>query len=184
MATTTTMTGAAFDQLPFDKFHRWELLHGELIAVPAKTPRHQIIVGMLSADLYEYLRQNGGGIAVWGCEYALGEDDRLTPDVGILFREKWESVDRNKTPIPLPPDIAVEVIDPGDLAEYSLRKIWTYLGSGVKEVWQIVPEIEIVMIYRGVKSVTVLDVAESLSTPLLPGWEISVRQIFSARRQP
>ena len=92
--------------------------------------------------------------------------------------ERWTSIDRKKTPIPLAPDIAVEVISPSEGADDSLRKIWTYLGAGVQEVWQISPELQRVLIYRGAKSITALEIGESLSTPLLPGWEISVREIF------
>jgi Uma2 family endonuclease len=180
MATTTTMSGAAFDQLPYDKFHRWELLRGELIAVPTRTPGHQIIVGTLAASLYEYLGREQGGIAVWGCEYALGDDDRMTPDIGILLREKWASIDRKKTPIPVAPDIAVEVISPSERADDISRKVWTYLGAGVQEVWEISPATQRIFVYRGAKSITVLEIGESLSTPLLQGWEISIREIFEA----
>jgi len=44
MAATTTMTGAEFDVLPVDEGRRWELINGELIAIPSPTARHQRIV--------------------------------------------------------------------------------------------------------------------------------------------
>lgn len=180
MATTTTMSGAAFDQLPYEEGRRWELVQGELIAMPSATPEHQFIVTVFILSLGEYFRREPGGWALPDSEFALGGDDRLRPDVAILLRERWASIDRKKTPIPLAPDIAVEVLSPSERATDSMRKIRTYLGAGVQEVWQIVPEFQTVLIYRGAKSITVLEIGESLTTPLLPGWEISVGEIFSA----
>jgi Uma2 family endonuclease len=184
MASTTTMSGAAFDQLPLEEGRRWELVHGELIEVPGATPEHQIIVLDLGASLRDYFRREPRGGVIPDVEFALGEDDRLRPDLAILLGERWTSVNRKKTPIPVPPDITVEVLSPSERATDSLRKIRIYLSSGVQEVWQVSADTQQVLIYRGAKSITVLEIGESLNTPLLPGWEISLREIFSAHRQP
>jgi len=172
------MSGAAFDQLPYEEGRRWELVQGEMIAVSSATPEHQSIVIIFGASLRNYSRREPGVWALPDSEFALGEDDRVRPDVAILLNGRWASVDRKKTPIPLAPDIAVEVISPSERANDTMRKIRTYLGAGVQEVWQIVPEFQTILIYRGAKSITVLDIGDSLNTPLLPGWEISVREIF------
>jgi Uma2 family endonuclease len=72
----------------------------------------------------------------------------------------------------------VEVQSPSERANDTMRKIRTYLAAGVQEVWQIMPEFQTIHIHRGGKSIPVLEIGDSLSTPLLPGWEISVREIF------
>jgi Uma2 family endonuclease len=174
------MSGAAFDQLPYEEGRHLELLQGDVINVPRPTPKHQIIVTILNASLLDYFRREPGGVALPDCEFAVGEDDRLCPDVAILLRERWASIDPDRTPIPLAPDIAVEVLSPSERTTDTMRKVWAYLGAGTREVWQFQPESQKVLIYRGAKSITVLDLGESLNTPLLPGWEISVREIFSA----
>jgi Uma2 family endonuclease len=74
----------------------------------------------------------------------------------------------------------VEVLSPSERSTDSQRKVWTYLGAGVREVWQVVPEGRKVLIYREPMSFIVLEVGQNLSTPLLPGWEIPVREIFGA----
>src|SRR5262245_17324191 len=99
MATTTTMSGAAFDQLPYDKTRRLELLSGEVLEMSSATPEHQLIVLFLSASLFAHLRREGMGGVLTASEFALGEDDRLAPDLAILFRERWGSFDKKKTPI-------------------------------------------------------------------------------------
>jgi Uma2 family endonuclease len=181
MATATTMSGAAFDQLPYEEGRHLELLQGEVIEVPRPTPKHQSILGILNASLLDYFEREPGAWALQDCEFALREDTRLCPDLAILLRESWASVDENKTPIPLAPDIAVEVLSPNERTTDTMRKIWTYLEAGTKEVWQFQSEIQKVFVYRGSKSITVLDIDDCLSTPLLPGWEISVRKIFHTK---
>jgi Uma2 family endonuclease len=180
MATTTTMSGAAYDQLSLEEGRHLELLHGDVIDVPTATPRHQRIVNTFIVSLGVYFLREPRGVTVPDSEFALGEDDRLCPDVAILVAERWASVNPDRTPIPVSPDIAVEVISPSERTTDSQRKVWTYLEAGVQEVWQVFPEVQRVLIFRGAKSAVVLDIADTLSTPLLPGWEISVREIFGA----
>ena len=146
--------------------------------MPSPTPEHQSIAGILFASVFGYLRHERGGWALAGSEFALGEDDRPRPDVGILPTERWRRVDRRKSPIPLAPDIAAEVISPGERAIDSHRKIWTYLGAGVEEVWQVWPENRQIFVYREPKSVTVLDIGDRLTTPLLPDWGMDLRDLF------
>lgn len=174
------MSGAAFDQLPYDEGRRLELVQREPIEVLGATPEHQLIVLDLGACLREYFRREQRGGVIPDVEFGLGEDNRLRPDLAILLGQRWTSLNRKKTPIPLAPDIVVEVVSPSDKMVDSLREIWMYLGAGVQEVWQVSAETRQILIYHGPKSITVLDIGEMLSTPLLPGWEISLREIFGA----
>ena len=174
------MSGAAFDQLPYEEGRRWELVQGEMIAVSSATLEHQVIVLDLGASLRQYFRREPRGGVAPDVEFALGEDNRLRPDLAILLGEHWTSIDPRKTPIPLVPDIAVEVQSPSARANDVMRKIRTYLGAGVQEVWQVMPEFQTVLIYRGAKAITVLEIGDTLSTPLLPNWELPLREIFGA----
>jgi Uma2 family endonuclease len=178
MATATTMSGAAFDQLPYEEGRRWELVQGEMIEVSSATPKHQRIVTRVIVSLGAYFRDKPCGETLPDSEFALGESNRLRPDVAILLGERSASFDENRTPIPLAPDIAVEVLSPSERTTDSMGKVWAYLGAGTQEVWQFQPESKKIVVYRGPKSITALGIDEVLNTPLLPGWEISVREIF------
>ena len=183
MATATTMSGAAFDQLPYEKGRHLELLLGEMIEVTSATPEHQSIVLALGSSLYQYLQRQPYGGALPDVEFALGEDIRLRPDLAILLGERWTSINWKKIPVPVAPNIAVEVVSPSERVTDSLRKIKTYLGAGVQEVWQVSAETQEILIYGSPKSIHALDIGDNLSTPLLPGWQISVREIFGAKQQ-
>jgi len=180
MATATTMSGAAFDQLPNEESRDLELLQGELIEMPTGTPEHQLIILALASSLYQYFRRERSGGAIPDVEFAFGEDTRLRPDMAVLLGERWDSTNRKQTPIPLAPDIAVEVISPSERTVDSQRKVGIYLAAGTKEVWQFYPESRQVLVYKGAKSITPLDAEDTLSTPLLPGSEVSVLEIFEA----
>jgi len=80
----------------------------------------------------------------------------------------------------LPPDIAVEVLSPTERSTDSQRKLLTYLKSGVREVWQVVSAGQRVLVYRDTNSFTILEVGQSLTTPLLPGWELPIQELFGA----
>ncbi len=123
MAAIAGMTGAQFDALPYEDGRQWELLSGELIEVPSPTPEHQDIV----FNLLKALKQ-----------YGESRHDRLRPDVCVLLGDR-ANVDSRKVPIQGAPNIAVEVISPGERAGETRRKALTYLDAGVEEVWQVYP---------------------------------------------
>jgi Uma2 family endonuclease len=178
MATTAIMTGAAFDQLPYEEGRKWELLGGELIPVASGRPIHQLTVITLGSSLKVYLQHENRGAVLPDSEFALGESIRLRPDLAVLLKERWEKVDLYKTPILLAPDIAIEVLSPSELAMDSLGKIHTYLAAGSKEAWQVSAKTQTVLVYRSNKTASVWEVGDVLTSPLLPGWEIPVADLF------
>ncbi len=111
-------------------------------------------------------------------EFALSEEDRVRPDLAVLLHTRWRNLDRRKIPISGSPNIAVEVISPTERPTDSTRKVGTYLKSGVEEVWQILPGTRAVPIYTSQTGTPGLGVDRTLITPLLPGWQISLDELF------
>lgn len=81
------------------------------------------------------------------------------------------------------PDIVVEVISPGNSKKKLRNKFEVYQESGVQEYWIIFPGERIVTvhtlsnekIYTTPEYFTEEDI---LTTPVLPGFEVSIREIF------
>jgi len=176
------MSGAAFDQLPYEEGRRLELIEGEILTVVRPTPNHQSAVTVLLGSFLGYFGVEPSGWALSECEFALGEDDRLGPDVALRLQERW-SIHEDRTPIPVPPDIVVEVVSPNERTDDSLRKIQIYLKDGVQEVWRVSGVTQQVFIHRA-GPIAVLEINDILSPPLLPGWEIPLRETFRVKRQP
>src|ERR1700691_3124291 len=124
MATNTTITGAQFDAMPYEEGRRWELVDGELISVPSPTPRHQATVLEILLAVRRYLQQSGiAGLAYPDVEFALTDNDRVRPHVGVVLGEKATRLNPDKVPIPGAPDIAIEVISPSERTSESLHKV-------------------------------------------------------------
>ena len=81
--------------------------------------------------------------------------------------------------VPFPPDLAVEVISPGDLASELNQKLEEYLGAGVKLVWVIDPQQRIVRVYHPDGTSRRLYESDEMSgEEVIPGFCISVSAFF------
>lgn len=178
MATTATMTGAQFDDLPYEEGRRWELINGDLTPVPSPTWRHQEISFEFHLAFKQYFKTTGlKGLVAQDVEFALTRDDRLRPDVCVILGDKVERLDRDKVPIPGAPDIAIEIISPSENASQSHEKVRRYLQSGTSEVWQFYPKSRTVQVYRG-DIATFVGPDGFLTTELMPGLKIPVASLF------
>lgn len=103
-------------------------------------------------------------------------DLRRRPDVAFVSAERWplDKLPPWETDWPIVPELAVEIISPGNSMNKMMRKLNEYFRHGVSEVWLALPEERSVHCYSGPKTVRILDAADMLSTPLLPGWSLTV----------
>lgn len=81
------------------------------------------------------------------------------PDIAWLSQERLRTVDPDKI-FEGAPNLAVEVASPSDPISALLKKTFQYLEAGAEEVWLILP------------------VGEVLQSSLLPGFALSVGDVF------
>jgi Uma2 family endonuclease len=85
----------------------------------------------------------------------------------------------NKLP-PVPPDLAVEVVSPGNRMVAMMKRVSEDLEAGVSLVWVVFPKRRQVVIYRATEAETISlhenDVSENL--PELPGFRCAVSDLF------
>jgi len=106
------------------------------------------------------------------------------PDVSFI---KLGRLPGDKEPLghcPIPPDLAVEVLAPGDLAYEIDQKVAEYLKAGVPLVWVVNPDARTIRIHRPRSStagnVSQLTDADTLAgEDVLPGFSCLVRDIFA-----
>ncbi len=166
--------------LPEDK--RYELIDGDLYMAPAPLIRHQVILRTLLSLLWPFVRDNGlGQVYSSPVDVIFSDEDVLQPDIlfitagreGIVTERACEGA----------PDLVVEILSPstGQRDRELKRKI--YANYGVKEYWLVDPETDSVQVLR----FTDADFADcgtfrlgsSLTTPLLPGLELFVSDVFT-----
>lgn len=85
----------------------------------------------------------------------------------------------------IPPDLAVEVISPNDLAYEVERKIKQYLSAGVQLVWVINPDTRTIRIHRPDGTLAELGADGELSGErVVPGFRCAVRELFPPQTAP
>jgi Uma2 family endonuclease len=70
------------------------------------------------------------------------------PDVSVVTAARMNALPPEVGLLPIPADLAVEVISPNDLAFNVLEKVDEYLNAGFKVIWMVEPPTKKVTIYR------------------------------------
>jgi Uma2 family endonuclease len=101
------------------------------------------------------------------------------PDVSFIQAGRLPGGDLPKDHVRIPPDLAVEVVSPSDLAYEVEERVDDYLNAGVPLIWVIYPENRTVFIRRSNGTVTRLHQNDELSgEDVIPGFRCVVRSLF------
>ena len=101
------------------------------------------------------------------------------PDVSFVKEERMKAELLATGFLPIAPDLAVEVISPGDLAHEVIEKIQEYLRAGVPLIWIIDPESRVVQVYRKNGNNSQLgETDELLGEEVVPGFRCRVSELF------
>jgi Uma2 family endonuclease len=103
------------------------------------------------------------------------------PDVAFLSRDRFPGGQFPREANPsLAPDLAVEVLSPGNTKAEMMRKRVEYFHSGVRLVWIVDCRSCSVAVYTSPVGVTVLDEEATITGgDVLPGFECVVADFFS-----
>jgi Uma2 family endonuclease len=186
MSTTTrTMTADELFMMP-DDGSRYDLVKGELKRMSPAGSAHGAIIARLTIALGAYVESNDLG-EVFGAEagfkLASNPDTVLGPDVAFVSNERIPP-----TGIPVgywigAPDLAVEVISPGNSGREIEEKINEYLGAGVRAVWIVYPKRRTVVIYRSDAQAQTLAEEDTLDgQDVVPGFQYSVARMFTRKQ--
>lgn len=122
-----------------------EVVDGELVYMTPNGGIHVFVIGNTYRELYPIVSENKlGYLFTDGLIYRLsgtseGVRSARVPDVSFIRKanipKDW---DMNR-PFPGAPDLAIEVISPGDDAEEILKKVREYFTKGTEQVWLMYP---------------------------------------------
>jgi Uma2 family endonuclease len=183
MSTTTQlMTADELLKLLRGRF-RYRLIKGELITMSPAGSEHGALVVNMTLLLVQYVRANKLGIvfgAETGFKVAENPDTVLAPDVSFISRENIPKSGIPKKYWPGAPDLAVEVLSPGDTAREVEVKIGRWLAAGARLVWTINPKNKSVTVHRGPEDSDTLSETDELSgEEVVPGFRCRVSEIFA-----
>ena len=183
---TVRMTAEEFLALPEDwKGRRWQLIDGEVVMnEPTRMHGHAQKTIIVALELWTRAASGRGTVAV-PLDVRLDARNVYGPDV-VWYRDGRVPALDARPPYPMP-DIAVEVRSPSSWRRDVNVKKPNYERHGAAELWLVDTVAQLVLVSRRSEPATAsfdvsleLAIDETLTSPLLPGFELEVRRIFTA----
>lgn len=183
MSTTTTRQVTADELLLMPKDEvRYELVRGELRTMAPAGFEHGVVIAKLTWRFAQHVETNNLGVvrgAETGFKIATNPDTVRAPDIAFVRRERIPENGITKKFWPGAPDLAVEVVSPGDTIEEVDEKVEDWLKAGALAVWIVSPKGRSVTVYRSLTDIKTLsrnDVLEGQE--VVPGFSCKVAEIF------
>ena len=181
--TALRWTSADLAVLP-DNGKRYEIIDGELYISRQPHWHHQRTCGKIVAALETWSAHTGAGEANLAPGVIFAEDDDVAPDVVWISQARRATALGADGHLHAAPELVVEILSPGTANERRDReaKLKLYSRRGVLEYWIVDWRAQQVEIYRrealALRLVTTLHPADTLTSPLLPGFACQVATLF------
>ena len=145
MGTKTLISMAEFEALP-DDGERHELVEGELIKMPPPQKRHTRVVRKINSALTKVAEQAGTYVVYVDAGFRLRPETPtvLQPDIAV-FKAERDFGDEGY--FEGAPDLAIEVVSPGDRAGEIHAKVQEWLVAGAVQVWVFYPRTHSIAIH-------------------------------------
>ena len=155
-----------------------ELLGGELVVSPTGV-QHGYIASRLLAALLEFALKHRLGLVVDSSTgFRLKHGDCLSPDASFVRRERLGKELTQKF-FPGAPDLAVEVLSPGESLVAIDKKLAAYFADKTRLAWVINPADQTVRVHHSPKRCKTLSAGDCLDgEALLPGFTFPVAALF------
>lgn len=177
--TKTLITAEEFERMSFPD-ERVELSEGELIRMPPGGIEHSDIGVFFISMLASFVDQRKLG-AIFGPDAGFQLDNYIVraPDVSFVSQAKLAAIGKPRGFWPGAPDLAIEVLSPGDSVTELMKKVQEYFRAGTRAVWVVLPDVRQVYRYYSPKDVRVLAVGDTLDGgDVIPGFSLPISQIF------
>ena len=181
MVMRTLVTAEQFYEMPDDNL-RHDLVEGEVWTMSLPGGRHGDIAMRLGYRLYAYVDAHGLGkvaAAETGFVLAREPDTVLGPDLAFVRASRVPLEGVPEKHWPLAPDLAVEIVSPGDRPGAMAKKVAKYLGGGTQLLWVIYPEKRQVVAHQPsvvARTLTGDDVLEG--GEVIPGFTCPIRALW------
>jgi Uma2 family endonuclease len=167
-------------ELP-DDGKRYEIIDGELYMATAPSPNHQLIINNFLFALTFYLKSHPiGKVIPSPLEVFFSKTNLAQPDIVYIGNERLNIIKPEQ--VKGAPDLVIEVLSPSTEKRDRTVKLKMYAKFGVQEYWMAKEKTATVEIFRlqGGKLVPVAQLGKSdvLTSPLFPGLEIPLSEIF------
>ncbi|MDZ7292559.1 MAG: Uma2 family endonuclease [candidate division KSB1 bacterium] len=169
-----------YRQLP-DDGKRYEIIDGELYMSTAPTPNHQKSVRNFLFALTLYLKKHPiGEVIPAPLEVLFSQTNLAQPDIIYISNERLNIIKPEQ--VKGTPDLVIEVLSPATEKRDRTVKLKMYAKFGVQEYWMAKEKtstLEVLRLQEGeLVPVARLGKSDMLTSPLFPGLEIPLSEIF------
>lgn len=147
---------------------------GELIVVGNAGPVHELVKAEVLWYLITGVPRSVGRVFA-ETQFTILRGARI-PDVALVLTGRLEEID---APTSIAPDLAIEIISESEKAGEAELKLQEYLAGGVREVWQMYPELKLVRVHTP-EGCSIYKGEETLTSRLLPAFSVKVCDLFPA----
>jgi len=167
--------------LPSDGF-RYELVDGVLHMMSPAGGRHGRLANRIAWILSNHVERHQLGVvfaAETGFLIRTDPDTVLAPDVAFVRQSRFETIQDESRYLPLAPDLAIEVLSPGDRSIRVEAKILAWLDAGCRMVLVVDPEAETIQACRSRHQRQIYAQGETIDcNQAVPNWHLEVSQVF------
>jgi Uma2 family endonuclease len=167
-----------------------EVIDGEIVPMPAVFLEHHLVAGNVYLPLAIHIQGNPIGYLFMDGLICVLERTRngkirksYVPDTAFIRSARMpDDLDRAFDGAP---DLAVEVVSPGNDAAEIMTKVRDYLEHGSEEVWLLYPRLKELHRYRRDEPGTVQVYASGSvfdAAPLFPGLQLVIADLFTLRK--
>jgi Uma2 family endonuclease len=159
-----------------------ELIDGVLVE-KVSTFYESILAVRIASAFHDWNEPRNAGL-VTGASAPFGFGPRLVrmPDVAFT---SWDRLPRGfpRAAVPrLVPDVAVEILNPGNTKGELARKLSDYFTAGVRSVWFVEPHHQLIKVYSSTTRMKRLSANDVISGGVvLPGFTLLVAKVFEKR---
>lgn len=166
----------------------YEIVDGLRVELPPMSVDASIVASDLCVFLWQYGMANNLGKAYTEVLFRLPlpVDRNRRPDVAFVPFDRWPKNRPGPTANAweVLPDLMVEVISPSDYMDDVLDKLEEYFDAGVRLVWIVVPQKQVVYVYESPKQIKVLSREDELDGGIvLPGFRLPLQELFFDKQE-
>lgn len=162
---------------------RRELVDGVVRVMEPAGIRHGMVEATIAFLLAAHVREHRLGVTLTGDPgFILAEDPDTVraPDVAFIRQERYDAIDDPSRFWAGTPDLAVEVVSPGDSYSEVQQKAFQWLDAGTLLVLVADPRHRTITAYRGRDDVRFHVEGKSVDAgDAVPGWTLDVGEAFA-----
>jgi len=180
VGTRLAVTAEDLLAMPDNGMHQ-ELVRGEIVEVAPPGGVHGHMAVRIATSLMPFVKPQKLGVVAVETGYVLHRDPDTvrSPDVSFVRAERVPADGVPRTYWEGPPDLAVEVLSPGDRYGDVAAKVAEYLEAGTRLVWVVDSDARTVTVHAADRPPAVVSEADVLEGgDVLPGFRLTLAELF------